>query len=479
MKRIAILLMFIVMASVCWSAAITSAAELIAQMGNAGPHTIASGLYTLTEDLDITGADWDLTLLGDVVIDGDSNTYEVTVDADAEFNVGGVYQLTFSDMIAGVRVLATAAGHKVTFNKTNFTTSGTNGLQANAAIAGETAIICNDCKAYNNDDDGFSLVGTATGSNIAMILNRCEAYWNDNVAGGGAGGGGSAGDGATAHAANQSIIINGGSYHNNGKTGVAITGTSSLSASGATFRDNGQVVAEAPNADVRVEQSRHAVIRNCTFSCTSGTGGLIPFIYSGEVPAADGSKGVSITDCTFNCANYNGYSGNIILLYPNNATTNYNYITNCLMYNIPTDKYGIYSYSDVVAGVISNCTFSGTGAVMYLRSDNLVVTKCVFDMTGASTYNGIRCAADEYSVNDLNGLNIFYGQSDADMSDYFAGVGSGPKLSDTEANPLFIDKTNGDFRTRDISPCYLADGDRIGIDSSIIGSSGRRGRYTQ
>jgi len=205
--------------------------------------------------------------IGGVTIDG-NNLYRV-IFANAGFVVGQNdtnNPLTFTRGAgSNVCVYSWAANTQITFYFTRFMNSfSSNGLSTLSGAYGLTAELYG-CEASYNDYDGFNMHNMDSNmSPHVMILNNCTAIGNDPSRHGGA-----AGDGATAHNANQTLYINGGSYHDNGKSGMCMVGGSKcVIDQGAVFYDNNAVVTGL--ADLYVEANSWVEVREiasqqCTF----------------------------------------------------------------------------------------------------------------------------------------------------------------------------------------------------------------------
>jgi hypothetical protein len=196
--------------------------------------------------------------LGGVAIDG-NNLYHVAF-TNADFVVGqddNDNPLTFTrGASSNVCVYSTAAETEITFYFTRFMNSFTgNGLSTLSGAYDLTAELYG-CEASYNDYDGFNMHNANSSlSPHVMTLTNCTAVGNDPNRHDGA-----AGDGATGHDANQTLYINGGSYHDNGKSGIAMVGGSTcIIDEGAIFYDNNAVTSRL--ADLYVEDNSQVEVK--------------------------------------------------------------------------------------------------------------------------------------------------------------------------------------------------------------------------
>ncbi len=176
-----------------------------------------------------------LVAVDDTVVD--LNAYSL-VFTDSTFSIGDMpHALSFTNGTTYVQSVNTYTA--CTFYRCAFSNApGGNGL---ALFAGtpDLDVACIACQADHNYLDGYNVHnGSATPGTATLSLINCSAEYNDACSIGGP-----AGDGATAHDPNQRLYIEGGNYRNNGKSGVAMVGGSTLVVTGAAvFRSNGGVV---------------------------------------------------------------------------------------------------------------------------------------------------------------------------------------------------------------------------------------------
>jgi len=400
---------------------ITTVDELFENAGS-GSHTIAAGTYDLSAK---TGGGANLVLkaslvpTGEVIIDG-ADTYKVQV-VDASPAIGDptlTHRLTITQGVDNCcEVLATSLAASPIFHYVDFTEAQTmNGLTLQGALAASCVVTCNSCRAYNNDNDGFSILDTATGNAAKLKLVNCESYGNDPLASGGA-----SGDGVTSHLSTHMIELVGGSYHDNGKGGAIIVGGGTLFIDGATFYDNCKNV--TGNNHISVGTDGMLFIKNIHMYLTAGAtanskSGQFIQISGGCVYIGD-----SVIDMTNMTAVY------CILLNDGlDAATLGVCIERNIFKNGPASKYGISVPDSPVRGLIQNNTFYNNNRDINLDSPNVTITKNIFHNTQSYA---IRAYANEYSSNPHSGNNVFFGKSNPANHFYLDSI----KASDLTVDP--------------------------------------------
>jgi len=296
MKKISIFLFLVILVLAGWCQAadqtITTVVGLMASVNQTGTHTIdpaggADGVYVLTGGLNIAAADWNLTVLpgstGNVTIDGSDSYYIIFGESGYGTNATGsmsglsdtqrliLTQLGGGAGQDGVWCQGETSDSVYTFNYCSFTeASHAGGLNVRqGGTANAITVTCNNCIASNNAGDGFVIRTNATGELMTLVLNNCTATGNDPDASGGGDG-----DGATMHSTGQTLIIHGGSYTNNGKSGVCTAGGDFLVVDGAAFSGNGVTVHTVGDIGITTAVVPNVIIKDCVF--TGLNTGLVP-----------------------------------------------------------------------------------------------------------------------------------------------------------------------------------------------------------
>lgn len=185
------------------------------------------------------------------------------------------------------------------------------------------------------------------------------------------------------------------------------------------------------------------IISDCIFNGNHGTS---------DAGAIDSYGNITITDCIIS-GNSAGLGGGMALvtLFGSQITT----VTNCVITgNSATDSGGgmavAWPSSSIVT--ITNCTFygnsagnSGNGIRNGLGSTT--VTNCIF-------WDG----GDEIVIDSGGSVTVNY----SDIQGGWSGVGVG----NIDADPLFVNPINGDFRLQTCSPCINA-GDNNAVPPEI------------
>lgn len=447
MKKYIFLLILLVLFLdlVCQAADIENETQLKSAADTGGTYTIAPGTYDLTDvaiGADLTFAT-NTTIThdgtaGNVTIDG-SDTYKTIFKDAARFIISGISDskriiFTQGDDYSCL-VYPQTSVTSIIFDWCDFSEGNTNdGISIRDSDGAKGALTCNNCRAFNNGEDGFSLSAGTVNNEQRLFLNDCEAYGNteNGVKGG-----------VTPADWKHFIYISGGSYHDNTLGGIALSGgenTAYLYVGDANIYDNGEVGLSA---------NCIGVFSNLTFSTTSGSR-TDQYATVGYYSRFHG--------CTFNeVAVTTGTKA-----YIGTAADSLLVLEGCLFLNGGSDTYGIYTTSTTNA-VISNSVFYNfdyRGVRVNSRGitfNNNIFMNCVRAINFA--------IANVYSMNQGSGYNCFFGNT-YDISADTGGLFS----TDVEADPQFMDAANGDFRLNVNSPCLNTGKPTIGSGKTTIGA---------
>jgi hypothetical protein len=444
------ILPILLIAALCQAADIADVAGLKSFASAGGTATIAPGTYTLDADL-IIGKNCTLTqdgTSGDVIIDG-ADLYNVQMHNNAVAVITQNYVGTANGRIIFTRgdndsvktfLFASRNDLNVNFTLCDFANcSSGNGLSltGNSGVYFNTTVICTDCRAYNNKNDGFGIntVQDATMTRISTLtLNNCQSFNNDpSRLGGGAG------DGATAHYISHVLIINGGNYYDNGKSGVAAVGGSVLVVNDANFYDNGEAqptngwqIWHSGDAAANIESAR------CWFTSGATPARIFNKSQGGSLVLKD-----SVLDCNYALDS----SSQPIILETADVLIQGNIFKNCRR---TTATQSMSTIASGLTGTFLNNTFVNNNVEFYLSASDIAFYNNIFYKT-AGDANAFYCAANDYDGNVLNGYNCFWGLGSETA--YFKNNAGGFADTDIHADPCFVDITTGNHTLKTSSPC--------------------------
>lgn len=415
---------------------------------------LTGSTYTMTEALLI---DHDCVITNtsgsDVLIDGVDSHRPQIIDADIQIVGHSDSKILFTQgghatNAQSCYVAESAKGSLMTvqFDYCQFT-EGCNGGAGKYDGSGlylqnanaELRVICNNCEASDNDQDGFSIKGADNEPVIQLILNDCDAENNGNNPA--YAGGGGQGDGATTHYNHNCLIINGGNYKDNYKSGVAVSdGTGIIEF--AEFSGNGE--ASASNGGIIIDNNGAALIQANTFTGTvAGRSDII---------ASSTCGGAMVM-------------GNV-----------FRDVTNAALA-------AVYVASGKGIFVLNNVFYNLYTKGIYLSDRNLLIRNNIFHTCGIRGYThdgGIANYGDAYCYdrNPANGYNCFYNNAHdvVKYSDNAAYTGD-VVATDILENPRFRDAANADFRVHNTKILESGFADISGI-ASVIGAAGRLRRLS-
>ncbi len=201
-------------------------------------------------------------------------------------------------------------------------------------------------------------------------------------------------------------------------------------------------------------------VYNCTFTANSAIegGGMINFAVAGTP-----SSRPTIIGCTFE-GNMAGVGGGMVNLNSNPT------VTNCTFRGNTSDQHGGGMLNTVSGPIVTNCTFRGNSAIirggaMYMGFEcTPTVTNCTFSGNSAMIGRGLSFSA-QCCASDLTMTNCILWDGGDEISNidgstvaitYTDVQGGWPGVGNIDADPLFVDPSNGDFRLSAGSPCIDA-----------------------
>lgn len=434
MKNLGIILSCILIAaSQAGAVVVTTTAELVSAVNTSQSEIILNApLFELSAfmyvDHDCTFAPHpDRSGNGGVTIDG-MNTYNVRfqnatlqVGVDDPNNV-----LTFTHGYNGtVMISSLTKDTQATFDYCNFNNSfSINGL---SVLTGQydLDVICNNCRADNNQNDGFNQHNQyATGpfGESILTLNNCYATGNDRNHVGGA-----AGDAISPHDDNETVIIHGGAYYDNGKSGIGAQDGSKVYIDGGTvFYGNGYI---QNNGDILIITGSYLEIDGAEFS------GLHAVNAPNVRIRSNGS--MKIKNCTFKDPVTTG--GYFVKVDTNASGT----MENCIFENGDSSQVAV-ELDGASSAEVKNCTFYNNYKnveIKNMSASNVTIKNSIFEAAISSAVVG------GYNTNPNNGYNCFYNNA--------VNISGGSLLAtDIAADPQFADKVNGDFHVKSENGCW-------------------------
>ena len=212
---------------------------------------------------------------------------------------------------------------------------------------------------------------------------------------------------------------------------------------------------------------------DCTFTENAGLGGgMFNFVSSPTVidSAFNGNVGggmineVSnpvVTGCSFT-GNTSGHGAGMF-----NGSSSSPTVTNCSFSRNSASLVGGGMYNFTADSVLVNCTFSGNlskaeGGAMWSFNSMPTLVNCTFSSNAAGTTGGgmYNLAGSQIVTN-----SIFWGNGPDQIFDDIVPVttvsfsnvqGGWPGTGNIDADPLFVDPNNGDYRLSSGSPCIDA-----------------------
>jgi parallel beta-helix repeat protein/predicted outer membrane repeat protein len=371
-----------------------------------------------------------------------------------------------------------------TVSDCTFTSNAVSGLGGGIYIYGSGATVTN-CTFHGNtaDDSGggmcnffssptvtnctFSGNSAGSGGGMRNVESSSPTVINCNFSDNSAayGGGGIAG-GGNLTVTNCTFIGNAADVYDGG--GIWTGSTSRPMVTTCTFADN---IAGNRGGGMRV--SADAEVIDCTFSgnIAASTGGgmfgshtsqVTDCSFSGNTAGSWGGGligGRTVTNCTF-IGNTAGFGGGLIT----DGT-----VINCTFAsNAATSKGGaMYNYYN--SPTVLNCAFNGNtandkGGAMYNLWNSPMVINCTFNQNSAVSGGAMYNNASNPTVRNC----ILWGDSPDEIQDesgnppfastvsYSDVQGGWPGIRNIDADPVFVDPDNGDFRLSPGSPCIDA-----------------------
>jgi parallel beta-helix repeat protein len=210
-----------------------------------------------------------------------------------------------------------------------------------------------------------------------------------------------------------------------------------------------------------VNQHSSPTVNNCTFTGNSGGGMVNSAIGMGYNPF---NSSPTVTNCTF--SGNSGWVGGGMNNLAGSPT-----VTNCT-FSGNTATYGGGMYNWESSPTVTDCTFtgntanaSGGGGGIHSHSSSLTVTNCTFSGNSAPNGSALAFESSNQNPSDLvmtNGIlwdggDEIWNNDGSTLTITYSNVEGGwPGVGNIDADPLFVDPDNGDFRLSAGSPCIDA-----------------------
>ena len=235
----------------------------------------------------------------------------------------------------------------------------------------------------------------------------------------------------------------------------------------ATVQVANCVFADSATMGVSVQGNSTVVVAGCVFSQLSGTGAL----WSADT--------MTIADCTF--VNNTAVAGGA-LYFSNNATP---IITGCVFAgnNATTSIGGAIYFSHGNDATVTNCVFIENEAILaggaiYASESNPMISNCTFS---GNIGLGGAIFSDEFSFPEIRNSILWDNfpfqiyDSDSLTTVIFCNIEDGWEAPGSfgviDADPLFADAANGDYRLQAGSPCIDA-GHNLGVLPDLVDLDG-------
>ena len=205
---------------------------------------------------------------------------------------------------------------------------------------------------------------------------------------------------------------------------------------------------------------------NCTFS------GNLALVNGGGMVNYESSP--TITDCTFTGNMAQGSVGGAITSILYGSPT----VTNCTFTGNSANRSGGGMWCGPGSPTVTNCTFDGNtagqdGGGMFILYGSPTITDCTFSGNTAANGNAIAVgtfAGDLVMTNCIlwnGGDEIFIDIGPSVTINYSDVKGGFPGIGNIDADPLFVDPDNGDYRLSAGSPCIDA-GDNTAVPEGVL-----------
>ncbi len=196
-------------------------------------------------------------------------------------------------------------------------------------------------------------------------------------------------------------------------------------------------------------------VTNCTFSGnTAGSGGGGMSNLNSSYP--------TVTNCTFSGNSSRAAGGGM-----NNSGGSAPKVTNCTFSGNSADVRGGGMYNVASSPTVTNCSFNANsangGGGMYNYGSSSTVTNCTFALNAATNGNAL---AFNFDPSELAMANCILRDGGDEISNIDGSTvaitytdvqgGGWPGTGNIDADPLFVDPGNGDYRLSPASPCIDA-----------------------